>query len=182
MVQAQSIEGLHNWIETIRSFSKPVVAAVEGSCAGAGFSLALACDFIVAARNSVFVMAYSNIGLSPDGGASWSLARALPRATALQLLLLGERIAADRLQQLGVINAVSAEGAALDDALALCERLNARAPNAIASIKELVNEAQQTTLHQQLGHERDHFVRNLHHANGGEGMAAFLSKRPAQYR
>ncbi len=182
VVQAQSIEGLHNWIETIRSFSKPVVAAVEGSCAGAGFSLALACDFIVAARNSVFVMAYSNIGLSPDGGASWSLARALPRATALQLLLLGERIAADRLQQLGVINAVSAEGAALDDALALCERLNARAPNAIASIKELVNEAQQTTLHQQLGHERDHFVRNLHHANGGEGMAAFLSKRPAQYR
>ena len=182
VVQAQSIEGLHNWIETIRSFSKPVVAAVEGSCAGAGFSLALACDFIVAARNSVFVMAYSNIGLSPDGGASWSLARALPRATALQLLLLGERIAADRLQQLGVINAVSAEGAALDDALALCERLNARAPNAIASIKELVNEAQQTTLHQQLGQERDQFVQNLHHANGGEGMAAFLAKRPAQYR
>ena len=181
-VQANSIEGLHNWIETIRSFSKPVVAAVEGSCAGAGFSLALACDFIVAARNSVFVMAYSNVGLSPDGGASWSLARALPRATALQLLMLGERIAADRLQQLGVINAVSAEGAALNDALALCERLNARAPNAIASIKELVNEAQQTTLHQQLGQERDQFVQNLHHANGGEGMAAFLAKRPAQYR
>lgn len=181
-VQAQSIEGLHNWIETIRSFPKPVAAAVEGSCAGAGFSLALACDFIVAAHNSVFVMAYSNVGLSPDGGASWSLARALPRATALQLLMLGERIDPERLQQLGVVNAVSAEGAALDGALTLCERLNARAPNAIASIKELINEAQQTTLHQQLGHERDHFVRNLHHANGGEGIAAFLAKRPAQYR
>ena len=181
-VQAESIEGLHNWIETIRSFSKPVVAAVEGSCAGAGFSLALACDFIVAAHNSVFVMAYSSVGLSPDGGASWALARALPRATALQLLMLGERIAPERLQQLGVINAVSAQGSVLDDALALCERLNGRAPNALSSIKELVNEAQQTTLHEQLGQERDHFVRNLHHANGGEGIAAFLTKRPAQYR
>lgn len=181
-VQAQSIEGLHSWIETIRSFSKPVAAAVEGSCAGAGFSLALACDFIVAAQSSVWVMAYSNVALSPDGGASWSLARMLPRGTALQLLMLGERIDAERLQQLGVITAVSAPGSALTDALALCERLNARAPNALASIKELVNEAQHTTLHQQLGHERDHFVRNLHHANAGEGIAAFLAKRPAQYR
>ena len=181
-VQAQSVEGLHNWIETIRSFPKPVVAAVEGSCAGAGFSLALASDFIVAAHNSVFVMAYSNVALSPDGGASWSLMHALPRATSMQLLMLGERIDAARLQQLGIVNAVSAEGAALDDALVLCERLNARAPNALASIKELVNEAPQASLHQQLGLERDHFVRNLHHANGGEGIAAFLGKRPAQYR
>jgi enoyl-CoA hydratase/carnithine racemase len=181
-VQAQSIEGLHNWIETIRSFPKPVVAAVEGSCAGAGFSLALACDFIVAAHNSVFVMAYSNLALSPDGGASWSLMHTLPRATSMQLLMLGERVDAARLQQLGVINAVSAEAAALDDALALCTRLNGRAPNALASIKELVNEAPHASLHQQLGLERDHFVRNLHHANGGEGIAAFLGKRQAQYR
>jgi enoyl-CoA hydratase/carnithine racemase len=181
-VQAQSIEGLHNWIETIRSFSKPVAAAVEGSCAGAGFSLALACDFIVAAHNSVFVMAYANVGLSPDGGASWSLTRALPRATALQLLMLGERIDPERLQQLGVVHAVCPQGSALEGTLALCERLNGRAPTAIASIKELVNEAQQTTLHQQLDHERDHFVRNLHHANGGEGIAAFLAKRTAHYR
>lgn len=78
-VQAQSIEGLHNWIETIRTYPKPVIAAVEGAAAGAGFSLALACDFIVAARNAVFVMAYSNVALSPDGGASWSLAQTLPR-------------------------------------------------------------------------------------------------------
>jgi enoyl-CoA hydratase/carnithine racemase len=181
-VQLQSIEGLHNWIETIRSFPKPVVAAVEGSCAGAGFSLALACDLIVAAQNSVFVMAYSNLALSPDGGASWSLMQALPRATSLQLLMLGERIEPARLEQLGLINAVSAAGAALDDALALCERLNARAPNALASIKELVNEAPHALLHHQLGLERDHFVRNLFHANGGEGLAAFLGKRPAQYR
>ncbi|WP_439608613.1 oxepin-CoA hydrolase, alternative type [Hydrogenophaga sp.] len=181
-VQAQSIEGLHNWIETIRAFPKPVVAAVEGSCAGAGFSLALACDLVVAAQSSVFVMAYSNVGLSPDGGATWSLMRALPRATALQLLLCGDRIGAERLQQLGVINQVCATGEALNEALTLCDRLNARAPNALASIKELANDAPTVTLHAQLGAERAHFVRNLHHANAGEGIAAFMEKRPASYR
>jgi enoyl-CoA hydratase/carnithine racemase len=163
-------------------FPKPVIAAVEGSCAGAGFSLALACDMVVAAHNSVFVMAYSNVGLSPDGGASWSLMRALPRATALQLLMCGDRIDATRLHALGVITAVSEPQDALSAALALAERLNARAPNAMASIKELANEATDASLHTQLASERDHFVRNLHHANAGEGIAAFLDKRPAVYR
>lgn len=181
-VQAQSIEGLHNWIETIRAFPKPVVAAVEGACSGAGFSLALACDLILAAQNSVFAMSYSSVGLSPDGGATWSLMRAMPRATALQLLLCGDRVAAERLQQLGVVNQVAPPGEALSAALALCERLNARAPNALASIKELANDALVTPLHAQLASERDHFVRNLHHANAGEGIAAFLEKRPASYR
>src|SRR6478735_6695775 len=91
-VQAQSIEGLHSWMEAIRTFPKPVIAAVEGAAAGAGFSLALACDFIVAADNAIFVMAYSNVGLSADGGATWSLARALPRQLANELLMCGERI------------------------------------------------------------------------------------------
>jgi enoyl-CoA hydratase/carnithine racemase len=181
-VQAQSIEGLHNWIESIRVFPKPVLAAVEGSCAGAGFSLALACDLIVAAHNSVFVMAYSNVGLSPDGGATWSLMRALPRATALQLLMGGERMDATRLHALGVITQVSAPGEALACALAAAERLNARAPNALASIKELAHDALTFSLHAQLSAERDHFVRCLHHANAGEGIAAFLEKRPANYR
>lgn len=181
-VQAQSIEGLHNWIETIRAFPKPVIAAIEGSCAGAGFSLALACDMAIAAHNSVFVMAYSNVALSPDGGATWSLVRALPRASALQLLMCGERIDAQRLHALGILHSVCDPGAALAAALALADRLNTRAPNALASIKELCNEAQSASLHAQLALERDHFVRNLHHPNAGEGIAAFLEKRPARYR
>ena len=179
--QAQSIESLHNWVEAIRAFPKPVVAAVEGPAAGAGFSLALACDLIVAARNAVFVMAYSSVALSPDGGGSWSLARALPRQLAAELLLGGERVGAQRLHELGVVNRLADEGQALSTALAMAEKLNARAPNALASVKELLNDAPNQTLPQQLAQERDHFVKNLHHANGGIGIAAFLSKQKPQY-
>ncbi|MBC7609581.1 MAG: enoyl-CoA hydratase/isomerase family protein [Polaromonas sp.] len=181
-VQAQSIEGLHNWIDSIRTYPKPVIAAVEGAAAGAGFSLALACDFCVAAENAVFVMSYSTVALSPDGGGSWALARALPRQLASELLMSGERISAERLHQLGLVNRVSSAGSALTEALKLAERLNARAPNVLASIKELINDAPVNTLSQQLNDERNHFVRNLHHANGGEGIAAFLEKRSPQYR
>ncbi|NMM08765.1 MAG: enoyl-CoA hydratase [Polaromonas sp.] len=181
-VQAESIEGLHNWIEAIRTYPKPVIAAVEGAAAGAGFSLALACDFVVAAENAVFVMSYSTVALSPDGGGSWSLARALPRALTSELLMCGERISAQRLHDLGLVNRVCAAGNALTAALQLSEQLNARAPNALASIKELINESPASTLSQQLASERDHFVLNLHHANGAEGIEAFLQKRTPQYR
>jgi enoyl-CoA hydratase/carnithine racemase len=179
--QAQSIEGLHNWIEAIRTFPKPVIAAVEGPAAGAGFSLALACDMIVAARNSVFVMAYSSIALTPDGGGSWSLARAVPRQLATELLMCGERIGAERLQQLGVVNRLADAGQALQQALQLCEQLNARAPNALASIKELLSDADGSTLNAQLARERDQFVKNLHHNNAGIGIAAFLNKQKPEY-
>jgi enoyl-CoA hydratase/carnithine racemase len=180
-VQAQSIEGLHGWIEAIRTFPKPVIAAVEGAAAGAGFSLALACDFIVAADIAAFVMAYSSVALSPDGGGTWSLAQALPRQIASELLMCGERIGALRLHQLGIVNRVAVAGAALDDALALAERLNERAPNALASIKELLNDGCAAPLTRQLAAEREHFVRNLHHPNGGVGIRAFLAKQKPEY-
>lgn len=179
--QAQSIEGLHNWIEAIRAFPKPVLAAVEGPAAGAGFSLALACDLIIAARNSVFVMAYSNIALSPDGGASWSLTRSLPRQLATELLMMGERVGAEKLHDLGVVNRICESGQALGTALTLAEQLNKRAPNALTSIKELLSEADAASLNHQLASERDHFVKNLHHINGGIGIQAFLNKEKPQY-
>ena len=180
-VQAQSIEGLHSWIEAIRTFPKPVIAAVEGPAAGAGFSLALACDLIVSAVNSVFVMAYSSIALSPDGGGSWSLSRLMPRQLATELLMCGERTSAERLHALGLVNRLSNPGDALGTALQLADRLNQRAPNALASIKELLSDAAHQTLSQHLNSERDHFVKNLHHPNAGEGIAAFLEKRAPRY-
>jgi len=180
-VQAASVEGLHGWIEAIRSFPKPVIAAVEGAAAGAGFSLALACDFIVAADDALFVMAYSSVALSPDGGASWSLTRALPRQVISELLMCGERMRAPRLHELGLVNRLTPAGSALAEALALAEKLNDRAPNVLASIKELMNDAPQATLSQQLASERDHFIRNLHHANGGIGIEAFLARQKPRY-
>jgi enoyl-CoA hydratase/carnithine racemase len=179
--QAQSIEGLHNWIEAIRTFPKPVIAAVEGPAAGAGFSLALACDMIVSARNSVFVMAYSGIALSPDGGGSWSLSRTLSRQLATELLMCGERIGAERLHELGVVNRLTDPAQALNEALKLAAFLNGRAPNALASIKELLSDADGSNLTSHLARERDHFVKNLHHANAGIGIAAFLNKQTPQY-
>lgn len=181
-VQAQSIEGLHNWIDSIRTHPKPVIAAVEGAAAGAGFSLALACDFCVAADNATFVMSYSTVGLSPDGGGSWALARSLPRALVSELLMCGERINAQRLHDFGLINRVSVAGGALAEAMKLAENLNARAPNVLASVKELINDAASNSLSQQLASERQHFIVNLHHANGGEGIDAFLNKYPPRYR
>ena len=180
-VQAASVEALHGWIEAIRTFPKPVIAAVEGAAAGAGFSLALACDLIVAADNAVFVMAYTTVGLSPDGGASWALARALPRQLASELLMTGERIGAARLHELGVVNRVVPAQAALTEALALAERLNERAPNALASVKELLGDAPLVPLESQLRTEQTHFVRNLHHANGGIGIEAFLARQKPRY-
>ena len=180
-VQRESIEALHSWIEAIRAFPKPVIAAVEGAAAGAGFSLALACDLIVAADDAVFVMAYSSVGLSTDGGATWSLVHALPRQLASELLMAGERIGAARLQQLGVVNRLAPRGGAVESALAIAENLNARAPNVLASLKELINDADGATLNAQLARERDHFVRNLHHPNAGIGINAFLAKQPPRF-
>lgn len=175
------LEGLHDLVRSLRDCPKPVIAAVEGPAAGAGFSLALACDMIVAARNSVFVMAYSSIALSPDGGGSWGLSRAVPRQLATELLMCGERIGAERLQQLGVVNRLTEPAQALNEALKLATTLNGRAPNALASAKELLADADGSTLNAQLARERDHFVKNLHHANAGIGIAAFLNKQTPQY-
>lgn len=181
-VQAQITESLHNWMEAIRTFPKPVIAAVEGAAVGSGFSLALMCDLIVAANNSVFATAYSNLGLSPDAGGSWNLARALPRQLAAELLLLGERISAQRLHELGLVNLVVDSGHALTEALALAERINARAPNVMNSIKELVNDAGMHNMTEHLAQERNHFVKNLHHTNASIGIQAFLNKETPSYK
>lgn len=181
-VQAQSIDNLHTWMEAIRTFPKPVIAAVEGAAAGAGFSLVLMCDLVVAARDSFFVMAYSSVGLSPDGGGSWNLSQLLPRQLAAELMLLGTPITAERLHAFGITNRLVDSGAALSEALDLAQKINARAPNATQSIKELINDAATQSLNLHLTQERDHFVKNLHHPNAGIGISAFLNKEKPTYK
>jgi enoyl-CoA hydratase/carnithine racemase len=158
-----------------------VIAAVEGAAAGAGFSLALACDLIVAADDARFILSYGRIGLSPDGGATWQLLQALPRAQVQQMIWLGEPVTAQQLHASGLVSAVVDKGRAIDTALRLAERLAAMAPNALASGKALLREACGRTLAQQLDAERDHFVENLFHANGAEGLNAFLEKRAPKF-
>lgn len=181
-VQAASIDALHNWIETIHAFPKPVVAAVEGTAAGAGCSLALACDFIVASRSARFSLAFTRVALSPLGGVSWALSRCLPAALVAEWLMLGEPISAERLHHLGMVNRLSETGGALADALKFCNALNAQASNALASIKELVQQAGNQTLHAQLAAEQAHFLRSLQHPNADEGIDAFLEKRTPHFR
>ena len=180
--QVQMIEHLHQFVEALHAFPKPVIAAVEGAAAGAGFSLALACDLIVAAEDARFILSHARLGLSPDGGATWSLSQALPRALAQQLVWLAEPVSARQLNQWGVIGWVTDNGQALAEALRLAQRLAEMAPNAVASGKELVQQAAGRTLAQQLDAERDHFIENLFHTNGAEGLAAFTEKRRADFR
>ncbi|HET7794073.1 MAG TPA: enoyl-CoA hydratase family protein [Rhizobacter sp.] len=175
------LQGFHDFIEVIRVFPKPVIAAVEGAAAGGGFSLALACDLIVAAENAKFVMAYGRIGLSPDGGGSWHLMQRMPRSLVLQLLWLSEPVTAQLLHAHGIVNWVTPSGHALTQALEVAERLAQCAPNAIASAKDLVNQWPERSLAQQLDAERAHFLDNFFHANGGEGIQSFLDKRPARF-
>lgn len=180
-VQAQSIDLLGAWISAIRASSKPVLAAVEGAAAGAGFSLALACDLLVAADNAKFVMAYARVGLTPDGGGSWFLPRGLPRALATEILLEGKPIDAARLHQTGLVNRVVPAGSARAQAIEWAAVLARISPSVIARMKGLIDQATEQPLADHLVSERNSFVDALFHRDGLEGINAFLEKRPARY-
>lgn len=180
-VQAASIDALGEWIQALRACPKPIIAAVEGAAAGAGFSLALACDLLVAAENAKFVMAYVKVGLTPDGGASWFLSQALPRPLATEILIEGKPVSAPRLAAAGLVNRVVAPGQARIEALNWATDLAQLSPHAVGRIKGLIESGASQTLTSQLGAERDSFVAALHHADGLEGISAFLDKRPAKY-
>lgn len=179
--QARSIDGFHAWVQAIREFPKPVIAAVEGHAAGGGCSLALACDLIIAAEGARFTMSYGRAGLSPDGGGTWHLARALPRAAVLKMLWLPEPMTAREWHELGLVNGLADDGQALTQALQWSQRLAGMASNAVASVKMLVEQAPGRSLAAQLAAERDQFIANLFHDNGGEGLAAFFDKRRPKF-
>jgi enoyl-CoA hydratase/carnithine racemase len=116
--QLGHLDALHDWVMAMQDAPQPVIAAVEGAAAGGGFSLCLGCDLIVAAEDAKFVMSYVKLALSPDGGGSDSLARALPPQAALELLLDGGVCSAQRLHAWGVVNRVVPHGEAFATALA----------------------------------------------------------------
>lgn len=179
--QAQILDDLHDWVEAMRACPLPVIAAVEGAAAGGGFSVALGCDLIVAAEDARFVMSYVRIGLSPDGGGSEALARALPPQAALELLLDGDIASAQRLQALGLVNRVVPPGQAVASALQWAERLAAGPRSAQQRIKQLVYAARGRGHRAQLDAERDAFIAGLYGPEAGEGIDAFLGKRAARF-
>jgi enoyl-CoA hydratase/carnithine racemase len=176
-----NIDRFHRFVQAMRECPKPVIAAVEGHAAGGGCSLVLACDLVVAAEGARFTMSYGRAGLSPDGGGTFHLAQALPRALALQMLWLPEPMSARQWQALGLVNAVCSDGQALEEALTWADRLSRTAGNAVASAKALVGHARSRTLSQQLDAEREQFVPNLQHDNAAEGLRAFFEKRPPRF-
>lgn len=177
--QGDNLDAFHQWIEALRSFPKPVIAAVEGVAAGGGVSLALACDLIVASESARFVMAYGKVALSPDGGASWHLNKLLGRSRAMACLWLGELQSAQQWQGLGLVHKLVAAGSALTQACALADQLAQVAPQVLASVKELVNEADQP-LRAHLDAEKRHFLVNLSHPDAGHAIDGFLhgKRRP----
>ena len=175
------VNSLNEFVRAIRQCAKPVIAAVEGNAAGAGFSIAFACDMIVAAENAQFVLAYVKIGLNPDGAGTFFLSRSLPPQLAAELAMTGAPIAAPRLAQLGAVNRLVPAGKALEEGRALAATLAAGATNTIARIKRLLNAAQLGTYETQLELERSLFVEALHGEEAGEGIGAFLEKRRAQF-
>jgi enoyl-CoA hydratase/carnithine racemase len=177
-VQAKSIDALHAWVRAIRGAGVPVIAAVEGPAAGAGFSLVLACDLIVAASNAKFVMSYARVGLTPDGGAIRQLASRLPATLAFEILADAAPISAERLFALGVVNRLVDPGASALQAREWAERL-ARGPRQVLQrLKIGIEHMPGMPLDQALDAERDNFVRSLHEPDAGIGIEAFLAKRP----
>lgn len=176
----ERIGTLHAVVQAIHACPKPVIAAVDGGAAGAGASLALACDLLVMADDAYLSLAYVKVGLSPDGGASTWLTQALPRQLVTQLLLTGESIGAKQLHALGVVNEVT-EGSAEVVALRLAHKLAAGPQRAMTRIKRLVAAAPSNRLDQQLLAEAQSMAESLGDAEAAEGIAAFFDKRHADF-
>lgn len=151
---AAAIDALHAWIDGLRAFPKPVVAAVEGVAADAGLALALACDVVVAAEDARFVITGAASGRMPLAGLSWHLGQRLPRALALQWLWLGATVEAQTMRAFGLAAALTRQGSALDEALRLGERLAAVPFAASVAVKELVDASLGNTLTHHLDVEK----------------------------
>lgn len=172
---------MHRGILALRRAPKPVIASVHGAVAGAGMSIMMACDLIVAAKDTQFSMAYSRIATSPDGGASWFLPRLVGYQKAMELLLLADTVDAITLQSMGVVNRVVSATQLEAATLALAQRLSAGSASAYAETKALVNASINQGLEGHLGAEALAFSRCAAHADFAEGVTAFVEKRKANF-
>jgi len=168
-------------IRAMRGMPKPIVGAINGVAAGAGASLAMACDIRVASGAASFALAFGRVGLVPDSGATWFLPRLVGAARASELALLNDPVGAEDALRLGLVGRVVAADQLAAQATAIAARLATGAPRAIALTKRALNATWDHDLEAALEYEahlQDLAGRTKDHA---EGMAAFVEKRPPRF-
>lgn len=164
-------------VHAMRESRLPVVAAVNGPCAGAAVGIALAADIVLAGRSTYFYAPFTGIALVPDAGNTLFLPRILGRVRAAGIMMLGERIAAERALQWGLVWEIVEDEALQDHAMALCARLAALDPDALAATKRLIVTAADFDIDQQLDLERDLQGKAGRSPVLKEKIAAFFAKR-----
>jgi 2-(1,2-epoxy-1,2-dihydrophenyl)acetyl-CoA isomerase len=175
-------ETYHLNVLAIRALEKPVIAAVNGAAAGAGMSLACACDLRIAADSASFVPAFINIGLVPDSGGSYFVTRILGPARAFEWLASGRKLAAAEAHAWGLVSEVVESEALAARAAEVAAQLAALPTQAIGMTKRLIDHAPHATLEQQLEREADLQTAATQTEDFKEGVAAFLEKRPPKFR
>jgi 2-(1,2-epoxy-1,2-dihydrophenyl)acetyl-CoA isomerase len=169
------------FITRMRNYPVPIVAAVNGAAAGIGCSIALTADLVVAAESAYFLQAFRRIGLVPDGGATYLVARLVGKARAMELTLLGERLPAKTALEWGLINRCVPDADLMPTALELAKAL-ATGPRSLGQIRRLVWDGLDTEWADQLHAERMAQKIAGRTADSREGVRAFLEKRPAQFK
>jgi 2-(1,2-epoxy-1,2-dihydrophenyl)acetyl-CoA isomerase len=172
------MRGGSNVALALHRLSKPVVAKVRGAAVGAGWSLALACDLVLASDNARFSQVFVQRGLSLDFGGSWSLARLIGLHRAKELALFGDMLSAQEAADLGLVNRVVPDAELDDVATAWVTRLAAGPPHAMGLIKRQLNDSLQLTMAQALDAEAAAQVANFATTDAAEAYRAFLEKRP----
>ena len=180
-VQKALQERFHPIILTIRQMPKPVIAAVNGAAAGIGCSFALACDLVVAGTSSYFLLAFVNIGLVPDGGSSLLIPERVGFARAAEMAMLGERIAAPKALEWGLINRVVSDETLVDDAGALADRLATGPTRSYAGSKQQLNAWQFSRMEAQLELEASLQQEMVGSQDFIEGVSAFVEKREPRF-
>lgn len=166
-------------VKTMQSLQLPIIAAVNGVAAGAGVSLALACDLRVAARSARFELSFAKIGLMPDAGLTWLLPRVVGLGRANEMALLGGRLSASDAHQWGLVNQLSDDGESVTDAVEIARRF-AGLSSSVASIKRAHHRALEADFADHLDYEADTQGWLQQQPDFSEATKAFAEKRPAQ--